>query len=251
MNPVWWVSLGRRPVSPRPRARILVLPHAGGGPNLYGQLFTELPGSVAVLGLNLAGRERRRGEAPETDLAEVLDSVMVAASDPPTVVLGHSLGGLLALHVAARLGPTCTSLVISGCGPDEDGRWGIDGTTDHELERLVEQARWIPSAVLDDAGWRARALRTLRADLLLGAQAAGTVNEIRLSVPIHAVAARADTLVESQRLSGLERYTSEPCFLQTVDGGHFAVLEPENRPFMRGLLGRLTVDAGVSRMGAS
>lgn len=60
----WWPLMRLREAVTAPRARLLVFPHSGSGPNSLFPLVEPLPEDVEVLGLSLPGRERRFGEPP-------------------------------------------------------------------------------------------------------------------------------------------------------------------------------------------
>ncbi|MFE3944090.1 thioesterase II family protein [Streptomyces sp. NPDC059118] len=215
---------------PVPRARLLVVPHSGGGPNRYLRLLDDLPVDVEILGLTLPGRERRRTEPPGATLDEVLTSLAaIRRPELPTLILGHSLGATLGLHLAHALGEHCVGLIASGQGPgDGTGRLS-EHSSDEDVLRLLELGGDMPSAILDNAGWRTALLDNLRADLGLGRESAGRSRGIRIDAPITVLCGREDRLVDQDVLPGWGAHSSAECEVRVFPGGHFALFDPANR----------------------
>jgi hypothetical protein len=139
-RPQWWSPLRAREVPfPVPRARLLVVPHSVCGPNRYLRLVGGLPDDVEVRGLTLPGRERRRTETPGATLDEVLAALAeIPRPEVPTLILGHSLGATLGLHLAHALGEHCVGLIASGQEPrDGVGRLS-ENSSDEDVLRLLE-----------------------------------------------------------------------------------------------------------------
>ncbi|MFI6577861.1 thioesterase II family protein [Nocardiopsis sp. NPDC050513] len=218
--------LRRRTEGPT-RSRLLVLPHSGAGPGSLLGALTSVPGDVDVLGLCLPGRERRYDEPIGCTLADVLDGFRTEISGLaplPTVVVGHSLGALLAARVAALVGPTCRALVVSGQVPG-----GVqEARTAEDLLRVVEAGEGTAARVVRDHRMRRRLLDVLDADLRLGREAAADFGAVRVTVPVQVLGGRSDRLVPSGRLSSWADHTTGGCRVELLEGGHFALLAPEN-----------------------
>ena len=245
----WWAPL-TRPSYDREqlRARLLVLPHSGGGPNRYRELVDGFPEHVEVLGLTLPGRERRLGEPLGAVLDDVLGSLAeIRLSGPPlpTVVFGHSLGAGLGLHVAQALGPQCHALVASAQVPMERGGLHPEGSDDDLLGILERCDANLPPEILEDEEWRATVLNTLRADLRLGVQAAGLIAGIRIAAPITVLCGREDRLVSVELLPNWRAYTSGSCEVTLFPGGHFALFDAMNRLPVTGVLERHLASAAA------
>lgn len=118
------------PVNHRPQATtgLILLPYAGGSPRSYQLLVKELPEHVAAWGVCLPGRERRISDQPFTDIMEVAREVAEASTDictaMPTVLFGHSMGGLCAYETALLLqdaGTPAAGLAISSTAAPHSG----------------------------------------------------------------------------------------------------------------------------------
>ncbi|MFE0174049.1 thioesterase II family protein [Streptomyces sp. NPDC059002] len=232
-GPPWWSPLRPRAESgSAPRARLLVVPHSGGGPNRYLRLFGGLADDVEIWGLTLPGRERRRTEPPGATLDEVLASLdTIPRPEVPTLILGHSLGATVGLHLAQAVGEHCVGLIASGQEP-RDGAAGrlSEHSSDEDVLRLLELGGDMPSMFLADTEWRTALLDTLRADLRLGSESAERSRGVRLDVPITVLCGREDLLIDAAALAGWGAYSTAGCEVHLVPGGHFALFDDINGP---------------------
>ncbi|HET9116591.1 MAG TPA: alpha/beta fold hydrolase [Pseudonocardiaceae bacterium] len=99
--------------------RVCCFPHAGGGPHQFLRWQRQLGDAVQLLGVVLPGRGHRTAESPVDTIEEYIDGAAHAVAqlaDRPTLLMGHSLGALVAFEVARQLRevPAVTDLVASG-----------------------------------------------------------------------------------------------------------------------------------------
>lgn len=88
-----------------PRARLLCFPHAGGSANFYFR-FARGFADLDVHGVQYPGRQDRRHERTRDSIQELAGEVAALAGDwddLPLVLLGNSMGALVAFEVALRL----------------------------------------------------------------------------------------------------------------------------------------------------
>ncbi|MEU6719645.1 alpha/beta fold hydrolase [Nonomuraea sp. NPDC046802] len=86
--------------------RLICLPHAGGSASGFFRLSAALPSWIEVWAAQYPGRQERRREPAFTDvraLAEVLAEVLADRQDRPYVLLGHSMGALVAFELALSM----------------------------------------------------------------------------------------------------------------------------------------------------
>ncbi|WP_200825022.1 thioesterase II family protein [Nonomuraea solani] len=86
--------------------RLICLPHAGGSASGFFRLSAALPSWAEVWAAQYPGRQERRREPAFTDvraLAEALAEVLADRQDRPYVLLGHSMGALVAFELALSL----------------------------------------------------------------------------------------------------------------------------------------------------
>ncbi|MYS95518.1 MULTISPECIES: thioesterase II family protein [Streptomyces] len=208
-------------------ARIVVFPHAGAGAQRYASVLAGLPETVEVVGVTLPGRERRAGLAPRTTLTAAVTGIrreLCVLAPAPTVFYGHSLGGLLALAVA-HTGGHCDGLVVSCSQPGAGSR----PRPEHpgpaaELAGIFARHR-LPADALRDPSL-SPAQQALAQDLALAREALHTVEPLRLTVPVTALAGTEDPLVAPGVLPLWARFTSGPVRCRLAEGGHFFPFTP-------------------------
>ena len=86
--------------------RLICLPHAGGSASGFFRLSAALPSWAEVWAAQYPGRQERRREPAFTDvraLAEAMAEVLADRQDRPYVLLGHSMGALVAFELALSL----------------------------------------------------------------------------------------------------------------------------------------------------
>ncbi|MFI6279794.1 hypothetical protein [Streptomyces sp. NPDC050988] len=57
----------------------------------------------------------------------------------------------------------------------------------------------------------------------------GPVTTVHVTVPVHALGGCSDLLIPADLLPTWARHTTGECRVELLDGGHFALLAPENR----------------------
>jgi surfactin synthase thioesterase subunit/acyl carrier protein len=141
---------------PEGRPTLLCLPPAGSGCGRFRDWQNELGDSVAVVGVQLPGREERLDEAHPSSLEEIVTAVAAEAveyADPgaPLVVFGESFGGLVGYELTRRrgeLGRRPAAMVLASCEPphlrcNPEGlvafaRAGLEGSElDEDTKELV------------------------------------------------------------------------------------------------------------------
>ncbi|MGW0876729.1 alpha/beta hydrolase [Streptomyces sp. NPDC002740] len=118
---------------PRPRRLALLVHGYGEHAGRYGELADVLTGhGAAVFAPDHMGHGRSAGERVViedfedvvTDVHAVARLARAAHPDLPLVVIGHSMGGLIAARYAQRYGDTLAALVLSG---PVIGGWELPG----------------------------------------------------------------------------------------------------------------------------
>jgi surfactin synthase thioesterase subunit len=136
-----------------PELDLFLLPGAGAGPRSFSGWAGSVPPSWRVTAACLPGRDRRTGEPFVTSMAECADLLAAATRelDRPLVLLGHSLGGMLAFEVAKRV-PVVTVFTVGSSPPDRvvDTGGGSDEMIDRTVREMLRNAGVPDSPVLDD-----------------------------------------------------------------------------------------------------
>ncbi|MEU6084033.1 alpha/beta fold hydrolase [Streptomyces sp. NPDC047108] len=229
-----WTDLMRPAAQEAPAARVLVFPHAGAGPLRYRAPLSRLPDDVELIGATLPGRERRAVEPLTTCAVEAVEGVageLRRLPPAPTVLYGHSLGGLLAVAVAdlAGEGPArvnCDAVMVSCALPG--------ARTPLQLEDVLA-LHGLPAGALresegpdscGDVTRLGRDARVLAHDLSLSLRALTAVRDARLTVPLTALAGRDDQLVPAGTLPQWAAFTRAEYRQHLVAGGHFFPFAP-------------------------
>lgn len=233
-NKSWW-TVSRRRVSPR--LRILCFPYAGGGASAYHAWGSLLPHDIEVCALQLPGRESRIAEASIDTwplLLERLAEATVPLLDVPTVFFGHSMGALIAYHLACQVTPGL--LIASGAGPSPASRASmVSRGCDEQLVNRLRELEGTSAQVLNNPELLELVLPAFRADMRL-CEDYGDPKAV-LRCPIVALGGSADAEVPAKELLHWKHRTEARFKMQMFDGGHFFVRDPEVPAWLTGLLG--------------
>lgn len=241
-----WTAVLRPARGAGPHGRVVAVPNAGAGPNSLLPLLKRLPDSIEVVGVTLPGRERRYTETfadtPDDPPAVVRAVLGELRRMPalPTVYFGHSMGSVLAAALALEAPDLCAGLVLSA-PPDVDaGVPGDAGTAGYSgdsgdawdeaaLLDVVRRGGGTPAEVLADPFFRDRVLSLLRCDLTLGRRLARLNAGRALPVPPTVLTGEDDALVTGPEPAAWTTYASAGRRQRSFPGGHFYLLDPNNR----------------------
>lgn len=239
-------STSRASTAPGPPApRLFCFHHAGGGPSSFLGWRDRLGPRVEVRPLTFAGRG--------TDLsstAAALNETIGRHDDVPFAFYGHSMGALVAYHVARlraalRLPAPLLLAVGASAAPDVPGPIaGLARLPDAELLAVLARiGGWTRPAHFTPQ-WADLALTRIRADLALwtneqarqGATPASSLLNApvaALDCPIEAFAGLHDPLVPMHAVNAWHRHTAGSWRLHRITGGHFFTRDPRGAFFTR------------------
>lgn len=227
------------PAPPDPGAYLVCVPHAGGAASTFHPWRALLPPGVALLAVQRPGRETRFDEPAVADLAVLADGLAAAVAEvagpAPVVLLGHSVGGLLAYEAARRLAPA--HLVVAGCRPPHRGGYRLTHLPDGALLDELERLGGLPGVVRGHPELVAMFVDALRADLVAaeGYRQTHARNGMgTLSCAISAFGGQDDALVPPIWLSEWASYTTKRAEVQAFPGGHF-FLRSAQEDVLRGI----------------
>jgi pyochelin biosynthesis protein PchC len=209
------------------RRQLVVFPHAGGSAEYYRPWRARLPAEVDLIVLQYPGPTAQEAfpgwPTPDAALRRCLRGLGSLLGLAPATFFGHSMGALLALHVAAALLPsrfTVAQLVLSSQLTPPTLREIY--RTPQDLDQLADRALDLGEAGAHQRlGVEARALvaATIRRDLdLLLALAALPVGALPAT---RVFGGQDDPLVSPARLAEWQAFLPRGAHAETFPGGHF------------------------------
>ncbi len=227
-NPTSWVS-AHPPRSNHRKASLLCFPFAGGGTVAFHPWKKLLHPDIALLLVQLPGREMRLREEPFrslTPLIEALVSELIPWLKPPFAFYGHSMGALIVFEVTRMLrdmgAPIPSHLFVSSFRaphlPDPD--YMIAKLPENEFIEKLKQYDGIAPAILSNPELMEIFLPILKADFNILASYHYTQKE-PLPCPITAFAGLSDPKVNKEQIEAWQDHTTGRFDSYFFPGGHF------------------------------
>ncbi|MEO5344178.1 MAG: alpha/beta fold hydrolase [Gammaproteobacteria bacterium SHHR-1] len=216
---------------PRPgaRLRLFCFPHAGGGVTAFHAWPELLPEGIELHAAQLPGRERRRHEPLQTDMAAMADEFaadMLAMNDRPIALFGFSMGALLAYEVARRLSGQAGIgldhlLVAARRAPHLPYDRAIHHLPDEAfIQELQQKYGGLPDVVRESRELLDYFLPIIRADLTLletYCHSPGTPLDCRISV----YGGTQDSSTTPAQLDAWSQHSRWGSDTLMIEGGHF------------------------------
>lgn len=212
---------------------VVCFPPAGGAAGAFAALIDAADAETSVSVAILPGRETRLAEPAATGVDEVADALaarLVAVGigeQSPYVLLGHSLGGLLAYETAQRLEQTGTPpplelVTVASPAPDHPG-W--TRTRRMPPAELMRRLGGVPPELYEVPQLLDHAVRALADDLAM--LAGYHCDGVPVPVPLRVIGDPKDTQAQPEALAGWSRFTTAGCEFERVEGGHFPLAGEE------------------------
>jgi medium-chain acyl-[acyl-carrier-protein] hydrolase len=218
-----------RPV-PGAHTKLVCLHHAGGSPASFRPWVDDLPATIELLAVRLAGRDARLRERPATSVTEIVGPLARALepllAEHSLAIFGHSLGALLAFELARELRrqrlPNPKVLIVSGRNAPGTGRMlELHKLGDRELVSEVQRIYGgIPRQILDEPELLALTLPVLRADLTVN-ETHQFVDEPPLDFRLRAYGGIDDPHVGRAGLEAWATHTGASFACEQAQGDHF------------------------------
>ncbi|MFE5772443.1 thioesterase II family protein [Streptomyces sp. NPDC056485] len=223
--------------SPDAPHRLVCFPHAGGAATYWFPTAQALAPEVDVLAVQYPGRQDRRGEPCVESIETLADHAaeeVLAWSDRPVTLFGHSMGAMVAFETARRLeerGRPAAGLVVSGMRAPSRARGGSGraqaaeaAETEEELVAGILRLQGTDAAVLEDPELVRMILPTIRSDYR-AAESYRWRPGPPLRTPIAVLTGTEDPHVERGQAAAWREHTAGPFSLTVFPGGHFFLNE--------------------------
>lgn len=222
-------------LAPRPmaRLRLVALPFAGAGANLFRPWANEMPAGVELFALQLPGRENLIGEPPLKDWPTLVEAAATAIDRlaPSSLALyGHSLGAVLGLDLARRIEDKGRHRLVRLVAAARPWPGAMNRTSSSDLavldlsdDELIERMRGAYGETpvsMRDEDVRSVVMPALRADLTALLDYRGAPSR-PISAPITVIAGDVDPATRNADLSAWRAATSGAFATRIVAGGHY------------------------------
>ncbi|WP_338911147.1 thioesterase II family protein [Mycetohabitans rhizoxinica] len=206
--------------------KLFCFPFAGAGASVFRPWVEPLADSVAVVSVQLPGREQLLAAPPFTNVHEAIPKISThlapaVAEAPEIIIFGHSLGAILAYEFARTIpaDKPCLLMVSGSPAPSRLREQRATGLSDKQfLERVRELAGYSHPA-LEDPDMRELLLPTLRADVEMH-EGYVPISATALRMPIVGVRGDRDELVSREDVVAWGDVTQSSFEYVEVDGGH-------------------------------
>jgi len=230
-----WVS-ATPPRSNHQKASLFCFPYAGGGIVAYHAWKNILHPDIALLRMQLPGRETRLREKPFTSFFPLIEELVSAIApwlDSPFVFYGHSLGALIAFEVARMLRdrgkPLPLHLFISSFRaphlPDPDQM--ISKLPENQFIERLKQYDGIAPAIVANSELMGIYLPILKADFSILSSYHYT-QKAPLPCPITAFAGLSDPKISAEEIAEWQDHTTGGYNSHFFPGGHFFINESQS-----------------------
>jgi medium-chain acyl-[acyl-carrier-protein] hydrolase len=226
MNRATWY----RVLAPRPaaRGRLIILPHAGGGPAYFRDWAAALPDWLELVAVQLPGRGARMRDAAYPHLTPLMAELLPALQplmDRPLVLFGHSLGAVIAFELARQwcdTGLPVRGLAVGGSAapPLPRMRRPLSTLGDRELRDQLARLGGTPADVQGNDEWFHLFAPTLRADLQVLESYAYRPGS-RLPIPVWVSGGTRDGWADADALLAWAGDCGRPPAVTMYPGGHF------------------------------
>jgi pimeloyl-ACP methyl ester carboxylesterase len=224
----------------KPRATVLFVHGIGNSGSAWDEVIEELPKDVRLVSIDLLGfGESQRPTwavySAKTQARAVLATYLRLRIKGQVIVVGHSLGSLVAVEIAKRYPLLVRSMVL--CSPPfykaDPAKWRLVPSGDHLLKDIYKQARRRPEELIALSGVAMKlglvnksfSLTRDNAPSYISALESSIINQtsledaIKINTPIQLIYGRLDPVVLYKNLRYLAEH-NQRVHITNVLAGH-------------------------------
>lgn len=209
--------------------RVYCLAHAGGSAAFF-HAWRQKPSAIDWVGVELPGRGARYGEPlvddPQSLISRLSDALEEEFDKGSFALFGHSLGGLLAFHLACALqgrsGPQPVALFISAAAADNCNRPRLRDLPTAQFLAAIDRLNGTPYEVMSHPELVELFLPVLRADVTVAELLREQVKTV-IQAPIIAFSGSDDTTTPASAMHAWQRYTLSDFSQVVLAGDHFYI----------------------------
>ncbi|XP_043739920.1 S-acyl fatty acid synthase thioesterase, medium chain-like isoform X1 [Cervus elaphus] len=220
--------------------RLVCFPWGGGGSNFFAKWGQDIPNSVEVHAIRLAGRESRLDEPFASDMHQVVDEIACALlpiiQGENFAFFGHSMGSYIAfftaLHLKEKYNLEPEHLFVSSASPPHARLPFLkDDMCVEQIAFLLKEMGGIHDDFVGDEEQSQESFTKVLADLhILKDVICNTHSKTRLSCDITCFSGSEDIPADMEAWKDV---TSGNFDSFVLPGHHFYLLEPSNTSFIK------------------
>ena len=216
------------------KIKLICLPFAGGGANIYEQWRTKLSDHIQICPVDLAGRGNRITEKPYKDLEEAVNdayrSIENDIAEGEYAIFGHSMGALLAYELIQKIRTLGKReplhVFFSGRKPvhipkTENFYRDMNAA---EFKKAVLSLGVTPREIFENKELNEIFIPILRSDFCIAETFVERPEILPLDIEISALIGKEEAITTEEAVQW-KLHTSEKCSIYFMEGGHFFLLD--------------------------
>lgn len=210
---------------------LFMIPHAGGSAKTYCSFKRNLPDTIRIVPMEVAGRTSRAEDPFCTSIQECAADLLKRHKDDIAnekyALFGHSMGTMIAAELVSQIKeqglPEPEHVFLSG-------RFAVDelyniipvkDPTDEQIVDFFVEHHMLPDAVTQNADILAMFSRILCADVRMTDGYQISADKAKFNCDISIMYGEDDELLNYSDMSGWKRFAGKGCTFHAFPGGHF------------------------------
>ncbi|MED3394086.1 thioesterase II family protein [Bacillus wiedmannii] len=214
--------------------------HAGGTVRHFYKWKRQQQFDIEIIPIELAGRGSRVKEPfyenMESAVQDLYNKIVKQIDETPYVILGHSMGGILAFEITKKIQQSAHNLpifvIVSGRRPPHIIINQFPAShSEHDIKEILTNLKKIGGVPenLGNSSISELFLPVLKADLELIQTYDYYLNNIKLNAPLLILYANNDPLTKEKHIEEWDCYTIKSCEFIEFEGDHFFIYKERDK----------------------